>query len=342
MAGADFVARLSVISQRAAAFAADTTPISLADTFPRGGIASQCMLQTAIAALRTILPKPTRFTLLVTPFSGPSSRTRTLTIDWIADTVIRAVASFVAVLPEVMRITGSIAADTLPTRRTEALAALRRTRSPIQAFASLTAILAVGSIATLFLAIIAFVTGDAVTRPVDVVARRIVLAVARDRASLSVSQEWTRPVAQSATPAWIAQALSGPRMAHLGVIYIALALTGAVHPVSILRTDPRPTIRSCPTGSAVALPGGRIANGSIQTPARLRAVDAVLVAGARVQTFGTHKPRYANTLPSHMVTVGSVEALTLLLTPHAISPTLAAISTYRSGITGRTNTLTRL
>lgn len=128
------------------------------------------MLQAAVAALRTILPKPTRFTLLVTPFSGPSSRTRTLTVDRIADTVIRAVAPFGTILSKVVRVTGSITADTLPTGRAETLTTFRGTRSTIHAFTCLTAILAIGSIAALFLAIVAFVTGNAVTRSVDMVA----------------------------------------------------------------------------------------------------------------------------------------------------------------------------
>lgn len=202
--GADFVARLSVISQRTSALAAHTTPVSLADTFSRGSIASQCVLQAAVAALRTILPKPTRFTLLVTPFSGPSSRARTLTVNRIADTVIRAVASLGTILSKVLRITGSIAADALPTGRTEALTTLRGTRSTIHAFTRLTTVLTVGSIAALFLTAVAFVTGNTVTHSVDMVARRIILAVALDRTTFSVSQEWTWSVTQGTTPTWIA------------------------------------------------------------------------------------------------------------------------------------------
>lgn len=128
------------------------------------------MLQAAIAALRTILSKATRFTLLVTPFSGPSSRARTLTVDRIADTVIRAIAPLGTILSKVVRITGSIAADSLPTGHTEALTTLRGTRSTIHAFTRLTTVLTIGSIGALFLAIVAFVTGNAVTRSVDMVA----------------------------------------------------------------------------------------------------------------------------------------------------------------------------
>lgn len=104
-------------------------------------------------------------------------------------------------------------------------------------------------------------------------------------------------------------------MAHLGIIYIALALTGTVRSESIIRTDPQPTVCSHPTGSAGTLPGGRIAYGSIQTPTRLCTVISIRVARARVQTFGTHKSRCAHTLPCRVITIRSVEALTLLLAP---------------------------
>lgn len=161
------------------------------------------MFQTTIATLRTVLSKPTRFTLFVTPFSGPTSRACTLTVDRIADTVISAIAPLGTILSKMMRITGSIAADALPTRRTEALTTLRGTRGTIHAFTRLTTVLTVGSIAALFLTIIAFVTGNTVTRSVDMVAWRIILAVALDRTTFSVSQEWTWPVTQSTTPTWI-------------------------------------------------------------------------------------------------------------------------------------------
>lgn len=161
------------------------------------------MLQTAIAALRTVLSKPARFTLRIAPLSGPSSRTRTLTVDGIADTVIRAVTLLGTILSIVVRITGSIAADALPAGRTEALTTLRGTRSTIHAFTRLTTVLTIGSIAALFLTVVPLVTGNAVTRAVDMVARRIILAVALDRTTFSVSQEWTWPVTQSATPTWI-------------------------------------------------------------------------------------------------------------------------------------------
>lgn len=128
------------------------------------------MLQTAIAALRTILPKPTRFTLLVAPLSSPSSRARTLTVERITDTVIRAIAPLGTILSKVVGITGSVTADSLPTGRTEALTTLRGTRSSIHAFTRLATVLTVGSSTALFLAIVTFVTGNAVAHSVDMVA----------------------------------------------------------------------------------------------------------------------------------------------------------------------------
>lgn len=128
------------------------------------------MFQTAVAALRTVLSKPTRFTLFVTPFSGPSRWACTLTVDWIADTVVRAIAPLGTILSKVVRITGSIATDALPTRGTETLTTFRGTRGAIHAFTRLTTVLTIGSITALFLAIVASVTGNAVTRSVDMVA----------------------------------------------------------------------------------------------------------------------------------------------------------------------------
>lgn len=273
------------------------------------------MLQAAIAALRTVLSKPTRFTLLITPFSSETSWARTLTIDRIADAVVRAVAPLGTILSEVMRVTGSIAANTLPTWRAEALTALRRTRSTIHAFTRLTTVLTIGSIAALFLAIVAFIAGNTVARSIDMVARRVILAVALDRATFSVPQERTWPVTQRATPAWFTQTLAGPWMTHPGIIHIAFALASAVCSETIIRTKPQPTIRSHPAGSAGTLSGGRIANGSIQTSARLRAVISVRIARTRIQTFGTHKSWCAHALPSHVIAIRSVEALTLLLAP---------------------------
>lgn len=131
-------------------------------------------------------------------------------------------------------------------------------------------------------------------------------------------------------------------MAHLGIIYIALALTKTVRSETITRTYPQTTVCSHPTGSAGTLPGGRIAYGTVQTPTRLCTVISIRVGRTRVQTFGTHKSRCTHTLPRHVIAIRSVEALTLLFAPQTVPLALAAISTYRSGITGRTNTLTRL
>lgn len=104
-------------------------------------------------------------------------------------------------------------------------------------------------------------------------------------------------------------------MTHLGIIYIALALTGAVCSKAIIRTNPQPTVRSHPTGSAGTHPGGRIANGSIQTPTRLCTVISIGVTRAGIQTFRSHKSRCAHALPCRVITVRSVEAFTLLLAP---------------------------
>lgn len=110
------------------------------------------------------------------------------------------------------------------------------------------------------------------------------------------------------------QTLSSPWMAHLGIIYIALALTDAARSESIIGTNPQPTIRSHPTGGAGTLPGSRIAF-PIQTPTRLCTIISVGISRARVQTFGTHKSRCAHALPCRVIAIRSVETLTLLLAP---------------------------
>lgn len=61
-----------------------------------------------------------------------------------------------------------------------------------------------------------------------------------------------------------------------------------------------------------------------------------------VQTLCPHKSRCAYALPRHVITIRTIEALTLLLASQSVCLALAAISTYGSGITGWTNTLTRL
>lgn len=238
------------------------------------------MLQTAIAGLRTILPKPTRFTLLVTPFPGPPGWACTLTIDRITDTVVRAVASFRTILSVVVRITWTIAPYSLPSGSAETLAALRCTRSSIHAFTFLTAILTVGSITALLLAVFSSVTGDTVTSSVDMITRRVILAGAVNRTIPTISQEWAWPITERTTPTWIAVTLSGPWMAHLGVIYNALALSRAVLSEPVIRTYPQPTVGAHPTGRTRALAGSRVAHGPVQTPACLRTVVAISVVRA--------------------------------------------------------------
>lgn len=216
------------------------------------------MLQTAITALRTILPKPTRFTLLVTPFSGPAGWARTLAIDRITYTVIRAVTPLGTILSVVVRITGSVATDSLPSGSTETLASLRCARGSIHTFTFLTAVLTVGSVAALLFTVFSVVTSNTVTSAVDVVARRVILAVAVNQTILSISQERTWSVAERTTPTGIAVTFSGPWMAHLGVIYNAFALSRAVLSESIIRTYPQSAVCSHPTGRTRTLAGSRV------------------------------------------------------------------------------------
>lgn len=171
------------------------------------------VLQTAITALRTILPKPSRFTLLVTPLSGPAGRASTLTINWITNTIVRTVASFGAILSVMLCVARAITTNSLPPRGTETLTCLRGTRGTIHAFTRLAAILTIGSITALFFAALSIVTSNAITSSVDMIAWRVVLAVTVNKAVLSISQERTWSVAKHTTPTRIAEALSSPWMA---------------------------------------------------------------------------------------------------------------------------------
>lgn len=170
MAGANLRAALSVQSHLAATLAADTAPVRFADALPRRGIASQRILQVAIAALRTVLSESARFAFLLTLFAGPSRRTGALAIDRIADTTVRAVALLGAVLAITMRIARSITADSLPTGRAEALTGFRSTRGPILALTSFATVLAVRSVIALLFAVFSLEAGNAIAGAVDVIA----------------------------------------------------------------------------------------------------------------------------------------------------------------------------
>lgn len=300
------------------------------------------MLQTAVTGLRTVPSKSTRFALLIASFSGPTCRASTLTIDRITNSIIRAVASLRAILSKAVGITGTVAPNSLPSRSAKTLTRFRCTRGSIHTLTALAAILTVGPVTALLLTVFAVITGNTIASSVDMIARRIILAIAVNQAILSISQEWTWSVAQRATPTRIAVAFSSPWVAHLGVVPIAFALTRAVLAESVVRTYPQPTVRSHPTSRTRTLASGRVANGSVQTPTLFRAVVPVGVVRTRIQALRSHKSGGADTFPSHVIAIGTVEAFTLLLAPQTVSLALATISTYRSGITGRTNTLTRL
>lgn len=342
MTRANLGTTLPVQSHLAATFAADTAPVSLADALPSGGVTSQRILQVAITALRTVLSKPARFALLFALFPTPPGRTRTLTVDRIADSAVRAVATLRTIFAVAMRITGTITPDSLPARSAEALAGFGCARGPILTLASFTAVLAVRSVVALLFADFSLEAGNAIAGAVDVIAGRIVFAIAVDRTVLAVLQERARSIARRATPSRLAKALSGPGVTHLGVADVAFALFGATVPVPIVGTDPHAAVRSGPAGQTRTFSRGRIALGFVEAPALFRAVDPVRIARTRVQTLGTHKTRRANTLPGHVIAVRTVEAFTLFRAILAVPLALAPIRTHRSRITGRTNALTRL
>lgn len=342
MASANFGTALTVKSHLTATLAADTAPVCLADTLPGRGIASQRILQMTIAALRTILSKSARFAFLFALFTGPSRRTRALAIDRIADASIRAVTSLGTVLAISMSITRPITADSLPAGCAEALASFRSTRSPILALTTFATVLAVRSVITLLFAVFSLEAGNAITGAVDVIAGRIVFAIAVDRTILAILQERARSITCRATPSRLTETLSGPGVTHLGIVDIAVTLFAAAFPIPIVGTYPHPTIRSGPPGKARTFSRGRITLGFVLAPALFRTVDPVSIARTRVQTLGTHKSRRTDALSRHVITVRTVEAFTLFGTILAVPLALAPIRTHRSRITGRTNALTRL
>lgn len=342
MTRANLGTALTVQSHLAATLAADTAPVCLADALPGRGVTSQRILQMAIAALRTILSKSTRFAFLFALFTGPSRRARALAIDWIADATVRAVATLGTVLAIAMSIARSIAADSLPTGSTEALASFRSTRGPILTLTSFTAILAVRSVITLLFAVFSLEAGNAITGAVDMIAGRIVFAIAVDRTVLAILQERAGSITRRATPSRFTQTLSGPGVTHLGVFNIAFTGFTATFPVPIVGTNPHPTIRSGPPGKTRTFSRGRITLGFIQAPALFRTVDPVRVARTRIQTLGAHKSWRADAFSRHVVAIRTVEAFTLFSTILAIPLALAPIRTHRTRITSRTNALTRL
>lgn len=248
MTRANLGTALTVQSHLAATLAADTAPVCLADALPGRGVTSQRILQMAIAALQTILSKSTRFAFLFALFTGPSRRARALAIDRIADATVRAVATLGTVLAIAMSIARSIAADSLPTGSAEALASFRSTRGPILTLTSFTAILAVRPVITLLFAVFSLEAGNAITGAVDMIAGRIVFAIAVDRTVLAILQERAGPITRRATPSRFTQTLSGPGVTHLGVFNIAFTRFTATFPVPIVGTNPHPTIRSGPPG----------------------------------------------------------------------------------------------
>lgn len=139
-----------------------TAPVSLADALPSGGVTSQRILQVAITALRTVLSKPARFALLFALFPTPPGRTRALTVDRIADSAVRAVATLGTVLAVAMRIAWPVTPNSLPARSAEALAGFGCARGPILTLASFTAVLAVRSVVALLFADFSLEAGNAI------------------------------------------------------------------------------------------------------------------------------------------------------------------------------------
>lgn len=180
MTGTNFGTALPVQSHLTTTFAANTAPVSLADTLPGRGVTGQRILQVTIAALRTVLSKSTRFALLFALGSGPTRRARTLAIDRIADSAVRAVTTLGAVLAEAVRITRTITPDSLPARGAEALASFGCARGPILALTPFTAILTVSSVVALLFADFSLEAGNAITGAVDMIAGRIIFAIAVD------------------------------------------------------------------------------------------------------------------------------------------------------------------
>lgn len=342
MTGANLGTALPIQSHLAATLAADTAPVSLADTLPGRGVTGQRILQVAITALRTVLSKSTGFALLLTLCSGPTRRTRALAIDWIADSAVRAVTTLRTVLAIAMSITRSITPDSLPARGTEALASFGCARGPILTLASFTAVLTVRSVVALLFADFSFEAGNAITGAVDMIAGRIIFAIAVDRTVLAILQERARSIARRTTPSWFAKTFSGPGVTHLGVVGVTFALFGASFPIPIVGTNPQAAVSPSPAGEARTFSRGRITLGFVKAPALFRAVNTVRIARTRVQTLGTHKTRRADALPCHMVAVRPVEAFTLFRTILAVPLALAPIRTHRPRITSRTNALTRL
>lgn len=342
MTRANLGTALTVQSHLAATLAANTAPVCLADTLPGRGIASQRILQMAITALRTILSKSSGFAFLFALFTGPSRRTRALAIDRIADAPVRAVATLSTVLAIAMRITRTIAADSLPTGSAEALTSFRSTGGPILALTTFTAVLAVRSVITLLFAVFSLEAGNAITGAVDMIAGRIVFAIAVDRTILAILQERARSIARRATPSRFTETLSGPGVTHLGVFNVAFTRFAATFPIPIVGTNPHPTIRSGPPGKTRTFSRGRITLGLVLAPALFRTIDPVRIARTRVQTLGTHKSWRADAFSRHVVAIRTVEAFTLFSTILAVPLALAPIRTHRSRITGRTNALTRL
>lgn len=160
---------LPVQSHLAAALAADTAPIGLADAFPGRRVTGQRVLQMTVATLRAVLPKPTRVTLLFAPFSGPSRRARALAIHRIADSAVRAVTTLATILAIALGIARSVTSDPLPSRRAEALARLRSARGPILTVAPLATVLTVRSVVALLFAVLSLEAGNAIAGAVDVI-----------------------------------------------------------------------------------------------------------------------------------------------------------------------------
>lgn len=177
---------LSVQSHLTATLAANTAPVSLADTLPGCGVTSQRIFQVAITALRTILSKSARLTFLFALFSAPTCRACTLAIDRITNSAIRTVATLGTVLAIAMRITRSITPDSLPTGGAEALACFGCARGPVLTLATFTAILTVRSIVALLFTDFSLEAGNAVTGAVDMIAGRVIFAIAGDRAVLAI------------------------------------------------------------------------------------------------------------------------------------------------------------
>lgn len=122
----------------------------------------------AVAQLLTVLSKPAGRALLLAQLARPSSRTRTLAIDRIANTTVLAETFLRTIAPIVLCIARPIALDALPARCTQTFARITFTGGSIHTLAPFATVLAVHIVRAGLFAAFALKSGNTQARSINV------------------------------------------------------------------------------------------------------------------------------------------------------------------------------